>query len=84
MIATHGATADGGSEGIEPCVKLQSAAVCLLNGKGKGVVAGVDTGAIQPGTPRLDGGLIDSIAVGAHLQDDGIQFKLYCLIEDGE
>ena len=79
----HGSVRQG-AERVEPCVNLDTPCVCLCDAEGEGIIAGgLSHRACQPRAPGLDAGLVEGIAIGPHLKDDGVEFDFCHLIEHG-
>ena len=78
--------AQANAEGIEPRVKFQSAAVALGDGERQGIVIRLRREAhfaCQECRPRLQFGIVQRVAAGADLEDDGVQVQLDGAVEDG-
>ena len=80
-----GAGAD--AERIEPGVEFQAALVAGVHGKSQGIIIGLGRLAHFAGEilrPRLDFGIVERVAAGADLQDDGVDMQPDGEVENGE
>jgi len=78
---------EAGTEGIDPGVELEAAFVGFGDGKSQGIIIGRgrDThGAGEILGPRLDPGIVEGVAAGTDLQQDGVEMQLSDAVEDGE
>ena len=76
---------DGGAEGIEPSVELETSGVGGMDGEREGIVAW--GGALMSGEksgPGLGLGLIEGVAGGANLEEDRREFEFLGEVEKGE
>ena len=71
------------AEGIEPRMHLDAAGVGLADAEGQRIIARrAAHGAGQPRAPRLDGRLLERVALRPHLEDHGVHFQRGHLVED--
>ena len=76
---------DGGAEGIEPSVELETSGVGGIDGEREGIVAwGGALMSGEKGGPRLGFRLIEGVAGGANLEEDRREFEFFGEVEKGE
>ena len=73
-----------GTIGVNPCVQLHAALVALVDHPSQRVPIGIGFGALFAGqvvAPWLDVALIEGVALGPHLEDDGVAAVFLQLVQ---